>query len=515
MTERYGRARLRRSLGHFVLGKGTSAVAGLLSMLLVVRVLSVSGYAKYSTVYGLTEIVSSLANFGIVHVLMRYVPELYALHHGRSLRRFVGGASTLWACALTAILLAAWSLTEPLARLIGLHDDIAVLHACWLLVAMRCVSQFAGQLLEATLHQGITQLASSSGALLRLAGMAWLAAHPPGEQALLYVIRIETAAELLTVTIALAGVIRTMVEASSQASADPQADAQWLTGRLPGMARFAMAAYGQQLVLLPASWATHRVVGGGLLSREAMAVFGFAQSLFEYANRYLPAQLFLGLIRPIVIARYAVSRQFESAAGICRGIILVNVVLVGMALAVLAVCGSPLMGLLSGGKYAATAAGILMVALLMQLCETYRLQLEVLALTVERYHHLLIGSLAIAASVLLAAALAPAVQGYAFPLSGCVGLVVANLTIWQRLRAGGFVFHVKRMLLLRAAGACVLAAAAGALAMALGLTWWAAGALTLGLYAALAARLLGPALRAFVRDMQAGASAQPAAPTGP
>ena len=82
-------------------------------------------------------------------------------------------------------------------------------------------------------------------------------------------------------------------------------------------------------MILPYGGNTNRLVAGHMLAAPAVASYGFAQSLYEYLKRYLPAQLMVGLIRPVVVARWARERSFPAIAEISSQVVLINVLLIG------------------------------------------------------------------------------------------------------------------------------------------------------------------------------------------
>ena len=67
---------LRRSLGHFLVGKSVSALSSLLLLVLLARWLSTEDYAVYVSLQALVVIVTYLTSLGINQSLLRYIPEL-------------------------------------------------------------------------------------------------------------------------------------------------------------------------------------------------------------------------------------------------------------------------------------------------------------------------------------------------------------------------------------------------------------------------------------------------------
>lgn len=498
ISSRYSGDRVRRGLAHFLLGKGVSAVCGFLAMVLVVRALSLQGFADYTVLVALIELATALSGLGLAHMLLRYVPELYEKQYRLSLRRLVYGAVGIRTVAVVLLALVVHSWSSGVAQLIGAASGSAVVSAFLVVAVLRSTAHFLSQILESTLHQGISQTGFSLAALMRLVGMSWLVQR--GDVSLIDVIYVEAAADAACALV-LAGGLLKVLHREAGASAPTEADAHWMRGRLRAMVRFAAAGYAQHLVILPYGGSTNRLVAGNMLAASAVASFGFAQSLYEYLRRYLPAQLMVGLIRPVLVARWARERSFPAIAELSSQVVLINVLLVGAVLSVLAVSGREALFVISGGKYADQSLWILLGLCVVLLLETQRQQIEVLVQAVERYEELIPSNALVASSVLGAVLLLPALGALAFPVANACGLLVGNWWVRMRLRKYGYDYRPDwrgTMLVVLCGGAAV---AAGWLLRWAGMHWAPAGGGALLIFGALAYLLLGPSLRAFVEDL--------------
>ena len=437
MTERYGGERFKRGLLHFALGKTVSAASGLLAMLLVVRLLPIPEFADYSVLLSLVEVFTAFSALGLAHALLRYVPELYAKHYRIALQKFVFGAFTL----RTSLLLLAVSLTyiwsASIAPIIGMADFIEVFRVFLLVVIFRSTNFFLLQILESTMHQGKSQLAFSANSLFRLAGMFYLIRLD--HAGLINVIWVEVLSESLGTFIMLAGVVQ-VIWRTAQEQSSPTDDGGWFNKNLRQLVRFALSGYAQHIVGLPFGSNTNRLVGGNLFSHQVMASFGFAQSLYEYIKRYLPAQLLIGLIRPVVVARFSVKRDFAAAAATCERVILINMALIGGIFSALAVGGQETLTWVSGGKYGVDALWVLAALLLVLALETHRLILEMLVQTVEHYAILIPSNIILSMSILPAILFFPYLGAVGFPLINAGALVFSNLWVKRQLAAEGFNF---------------------------------------------------------------------------
>ena len=500
---RYSGERLKRGLIHFVLGKGVSAIAGMLAMMLVIRELSIEAFAAYSVLVALVEMLTTISGLGLVHALLRYVPELYNKHYQASLRQLILGSLGLRSGVLLLASLAAYALANQFAPLVGLGAAIAAYKAFLLVVVLRSTTHFLSQILESTLHQGTVQLGFTSATIARLVGMLYLL--KVGDVQLIDVIWVEVASDALSFVIMLYGVVGLVRDRSAENKDD---DGSWIKANLKPITKFAIAGYLQHLAITPYGGHTNRLVGGGLLNISAMAAYGFAQSLYEYIKRYMPAQLLVGLIRPVVVARYSESRDFSVAAGLCSKVLQINILIIFGMYAVLVAGGGEALLAISAGKYGAEAMLILSVLFLVLLLETQRQQLELLVQTVERYHFLIFSNILLALSILLAVICLPLLGAVAFPAANAVGLLVANYWVQRNMQLADFRFKHDWFATIRGLVLCTLSAFVGLSAKHLGLPWYLAASITGIVYAALAYVICGSMVRTFTRELTGNSRGQ-------
>jgi O-antigen/teichoic acid export membrane protein len=498
MTSRYGRERILRGLLHFVLGKGVSAIAGMFAILLVIRSLSIESFAAYSVLVALVEMLTAISGLGLAHALLRYVPELYANHYQISLRNFVYGAIGLRSVVMLLAAILAYLFSDKLAPHIGLGSVVMAFQVFLLVVVLRSTTQFLSQILESTLHQGNAQLGFASAQLIRLLGMLYLLQQ--GQVKLVDVIWVEVISDALSLIVMLIGVIR-VVRVSGEANSDAGDNGNWLRIHLKQVAKFALAGYVQHLAITPYGGHTNRLVGGGMLNTGSMASYGFAQSIYEYMKRFLPAQLLVGLIRPVVVARYSERQDFSVAASMCGQVLQINILLIVGMLALLVVVGSEALAAISAGKYGPESLIILTMLFLVLLLETQRQQLELLVQTVERYHYLIASNLLLASSVLLAVVLIPWLGAVAFPAANSLGLIVANAWVQRHMKSAGFHFTHDWFSTFRVMVLFGIAVFFGEVVKYFGLWWYFSAAITALVYTILAYVVSGGMVRGFMRDL--------------
>lgn len=492
----YAGERVKRGLWHFMLGKGVSSVAGFAAMVLVVRGLTIDEFAAYSVLVALVEVFTAVSGLGLSHVVLRYVPELFNRARLVVLSKLMRVVLVLRTSVLVVALAAAALVSDRLAGWLGLENHLAALQLFLLVVGLRTTSHFLSQVMDSTLHQGISQIAFSSAAVLRCAGMAWLI--QTGHPSLLDVIALEATCDALACVILLFGLAR-LLAVKNGAATEPTDD--WLKANTKQLSRFAMTAYLQHLATLPFGGNTNRLVGGVLFGERMMAGFGFALSLYDYVKRYLPTQLLVGVIRPVIVARYTADGNFQRVAMLCEKSFQVNLSLLLIITTPLIVAGTEILSTISAGKYGQDSAWILLALMALLALETRRVLLEVQAQTVERYDLMIRSNLLLSSSVLLGIAAYPWLGAIAFPLGNAAVLLVANRAVAGKLAALGYVQAPGWRSTARALHIFLAALAAGWLARSLGAHWLVATVVSMTVHLGLFMFLQLQGVRDYVKDL--------------
>lgn len=435
MTSRYGNARIRRGLIHFFVGKGGTALAGVFAAILIVRELSIAEFAQYSVLVALVEILTALSGLGLAHALLRYVPELYQEGYQASLRKLVFSALAIRTCILGLCIVLAYIFSEKISINIGLASAVLAFQIFLITIFFRSTVQFLSQVLESTLHQGIAQLVYFVAVMTRLLGLVYLSFQ--GDVSLIEVIVLEIISDLLSFIVVMVGV-SSVVSKNNTEGDSIEDDGSWVLLHLKKIAKFAVVGYLQHLAILPYGGHTNRLVGGNLLNVSSMANYGFAQTIYEYIKRYLPAQLLMGLIRPVIVARYCEHRNFSISAKLCEQVLQINYFFIGLLFVPLVVAGGDGLSVLSAGKYGHESLIILIGLFAVLTLETKRQQLELLVQIVEKYQFLIYSNILLASSVFAAIFFLPVWGAVAFPIANSLGLLVANQWVKFRLRKDGF-----------------------------------------------------------------------------
>ena len=468
MINRYGGERFKKGLWHFGLGKIVSAISGFFAVVIIVRLLPISEFAHYSVLTSLVEIFTAFSALGLSHALLRYVPQLYAKRYKNALKTFVLNAVFLRTGVLLLIIGMAYIWVEPFATMINMATFTQALKLYLLVVLLRTTAHFLSQVLESTLHQSIVQFSFSIAALLRLVGMLYLT-HLEGA-GLIEVIWVEIVSDLVSLIVLSVGVFN-LLRKKSLTSNPPADDQSWLKTNFRQIKHLAFTGYVQHIVGLPFGSNTNRLVGGYLFPSQTMANFGYAQLFYEYIKRYLPAQLLVGLIRPVVIARFSHGRDFAAAAKTCEGIVFVNIAIIGAILTALIVGGEQILLLISAGKYGLDALWVLIALMFVLTFETHRLILEMLVQTVERYAILIPSNIILALSIVPAIIFFPVLGAIGFPIMNAVTLLACNFLVKKNLASEGYFISSDLNSIFKLSGLTIIASSIGFLLEFNGLSW--------------------------------------------
>lgn len=511
----YSARRILAGMKHFLMGKALTSVAGVGALFLTVQNLPVAQFAAYSIMLGLTEVLLTLTSVGTGQILTRFVPEIFNLRYASALRHLIGYALALRLVLIfiTVVVLVIFPLW--LANWFNLENWLFELQLYLLVVLFRTTSNSEFQVLEAMLEQKRGQTAFAAvtvGKFIGIIVLVWL-----NKMTLVNLILVEVVNEALGAILMTWGVYKATRPRPGDVT-DLDVQRTWMKNNLRRMINFGLKGHLQGLIILPYGGMVNRLVAGNQFPAFQVALFGFAQSIFDQFQRYLPAQLFNGMIRPVMAARFSANRLFKEAETVANAVLTINLVLIGWAVTVFAAGGGDIYLWLSKGKYGADAAVLILLMCLVMALESWRHTLENLCHTVERYGFLVFSNTFLGLSLVLGVALAPAMGIVALPAANCIGLVVSNFMVIYWLRRTGYPYQSN----LEHIFACLFATSIGLLVAVLLYDliegWWWRVALASVAFLAVTALVLRPTaeeVRIFtsvIKKRRGGAAAdEPAA----
>lgn len=347
MSAFYGAARLRGSLAWFLAGRAVSAMLGLAIFALVVRVLPVQEYGLYVAIVAAIEIAFAVSTFGLDWVAARFVPEYREQAPATFLRRFCANLVALRLGTLLLLAVVAAAAPSLATATVGTVVPQATLQlALGLLVAEGTFRFVLGSIFEPLLWQGASQLALLVRNACFAFSLVMLAQTAPAS--VQQVIELEMLAATSGLIAALIMLVALLARDRSPGLANFQPPA------LHRMVGIGLHNYVGTLAAMPTAQPTLLLICNRFLTPAEVAALGFARNLAELVRRYLPSEMLLGLIRPMLVSNFVRLRSFERLNELsllvwkCSALALVPV------LCALVVAGKESLSLISADKYGST-----------------------------------------------------------------------------------------------------------------------------------------------------------------
>lgn len=449
-------ARLRGGLAWFAVGKIVAGLIGIAWLLTLVRLLSVPHYGGYVVLLALLEIVLLVSNAGVYPFAQRYITEARLPANLPALPRLVWQslAYRLVTLALAAIGLA---LAAPhLSGWIGQPLLATVLPIYGLVIVCEGAARYLELVFESMLEQGRAQFCAVLRNGARLLCALLLAAASDRDLTLVDVIHIEVATSAFGLLLAMGVAWQSLRQLRSQVvPAQERAGADFGWRRLTP---FALPLFVAQCLTQLYSPDTLKLIVSRLLGATEAAVFGFAHALSFVLQRYLPANLLIGLIRPMLVARRAHRGDDQELVLVGNLVLKINHFLLLPLAALFAVAGQDFAELASAGKYSSAGPVLCLLTLLLIPAGTH-VVLAMLATALEDRRAVLLGTLVSIPGVLLGIMFGPRWGSTAM----AAGLWLSEL-LWcgftlALLRYSGFTFRIDAGAWLKLVFAAVAAAA--------------------------------------------------------
>ncbi|KQV78453.1 hypothetical protein ASD15_21800 [Massilia sp. Root351] len=302
--------------------------------------------------YSIIEMGIVLSGFGMEWVTGIYIPQIRMHASGKALYRFVWQSVGLQALLLAGGALILFFTAPLLTGWLGLRDAEGVLRLYAGVMLIEGVSRvFRDQLLSSLLLQKAGQ-ASQLLRNLALAGYAVLAfSHEEWRNAHALAVG-ELIASSCSLLVAAWCLQRHLLQVrGAAAGAGGAAKADWSMPAWRDMLRVGRNAWLSNIANLTWSWQAVILLATRTLGPDAAAPLGFARNLAEQVRKYLPSEFLLGIVRTLLVVRYA-AEQDKGKLGVRAGLIYKANLLCLLPLLVLcAVRGAELSAFLSNGRY--------------------------------------------------------------------------------------------------------------------------------------------------------------------
>jgi O-antigen/teichoic acid export membrane protein len=419
----YTAANLKSGALHYLGGRIASAAATFAAVLLLARYTSVQTYAAFTALTGMASLAVVLAELGLERALGRFIPD-GMLHAGRrAVLRLVAAATLVrlaMALALAAAIAAGWA---TLRQVLGGAALGAFPLELVPFIAAACLFQHFSVVMQSMMMQKqltrVMMIQWSMRILLIAAALLATSSIP-----LSWALWIMTVPELCCAA-AFVLVLRRRLGGQGHADEDPH-DPDWRA-----LARVARDNYGYAVLAAPPQGFSMRLFAAALLPTEFVAAFGFFLTLVERGRQFVPVYFLYNLMEPMLVATYLQGRNFAALNARVQTLYKLNSLALLPAVAVLAVVGDAVVGLLAGGRYVGHA-WVLCVVVAQVLVGAQALLLQ-LVLNASGHSRLLVRGAAcalgaLAALLLCAWMLRPALLVFAdivFTVANCAFIVRA------------------------------------------------------------------------------------------
>ena len=462
----YSLSALRRGLASFAVGKPITGLLRLAIVLMIVQALDKRDYGTYLGLEAAIQTMLALSLVGCDWVALRYLPEYRAKSSNARVMVFALKVLALRLAVLVAVFLCIWWQAEALVDLVGLDGRAAVLRLFLFVLLFDGIAEFLRAVIfEALLWQGAAQsnmVFRNALFVFALAVSWWLVDWEQlGVQQVITVEIVATCAALVL------AVMQFLWYGSRNASTPGDAAAD-LAIPVRDMLMLGWNNYLSHLLAIGSSLQLVLLVITRMFGPETASSFGFAKTLTDQARKYLPATLLAGLIRPKLIADYAVGGDFQMLNRRAVLVYKVSMVLLAVALVILGVAGAPLLDLISGGKFGAET-GLVIAMLLTLVPFVHRTTLTTVANALTLSSALAKG----AASALVALPLVVVTLEMGFGLISAAIAVLAgellhNIVILRSIRRAGHPYQVATGFVFKLAIVCLVSASPGLLLQFLG-----------------------------------------------
>jgi O-antigen/teichoic acid export membrane protein len=481
----------------FAIGKAISAPLSFILVLMLAAVMSREEYASYVATIAVLEIGIVLGTLGVEWVMQTTLASIRVHGNASQLRHAVLLLGTLPAVPYMLIAGVLWQLAPQVASALGGVATTEVLRLYAVVLALEGPTRLLRDSLMAVL---LLQRTAQVSQILRvlvvfvIVGLEILSDSPVSAAV---VARAEIAAAAVSMGTVLVALGYFLVREWPRSRQD-ESLGRWLGWH---SVRFAGHAYGSLVMMLLIGTDVMTALVARYLGADATATFGFVVRLVETARRYLPMDLFWGVLRPAAIGRYEDNgHDVAQLMRDCNRMVEANLLVVGAGLAVAIAAGDELVAFLSRGS---VQSPLLLLAALIPILATHTVRRTVELIAYVRKRSVVFVRAALAS--LLAPPLAVLLLGVVGSAHGAAAAVlladlafISLAVLGLRFAGEKVVFHLDRWL--RQAGATLLAGVIGfavnlAVVGLLG-TWLACAAALLS-YAALVAALGGVAREDF------------------
>jgi O-antigen/teichoic acid export membrane protein len=342
-TNHYSSSKVKKGVVHFLTGKGITAVASFAVAILLIRELSIQNYAAYTALSALLLFMMLLTNLGLERVVPKYIPPL----------KIANAYSELFVFSVKLLKIRFFSLLLSIIPLgvfssfifgwlnIDIDNTLLVYFSIYLVGFG--LSMHLMRMLQALLEQKQAMFGMAVEWFSKLLGLiSILYVYEDLNLALVFILQAVTVwLGVLYLSFILFNKLRIKVEKNYGVNV---LDCRQVFN-------FGMDNYLQTLLGFHTLPSTSKLLGASFLASPALAGLGFAYAITGVFKRYLPANLLLGLVEPVIMARYTETNDFKKTVKIVGLILKLNLFIIIPASIWILFNGEGLINLISKDKY--------------------------------------------------------------------------------------------------------------------------------------------------------------------
>ncbi len=330
-----------------MIGKAVTAPLSILVPIVLASFLVEADFAMFVWLIAFGQFAHRVSYFGINWVAFHYMPVFRVAEDSAALRRFMTSITLIQAGLVGGMLFACWLLAPTVFTALDQEARLTLFQIYLGVVFAELGAGFLRNgIFEPLLKQGSAQVNLLIQHGTFLGGIIALLLTESNGLTIEPVVLVNLGATWLAYLVALGQFYWLLPKPSGV-----PAGARSTLPDASSMLRFAGDNYAHDLARMPGSPQVVVMVGAAVVSVSAFAAFGFARTLALQIQRALPAQLFIGLLRPKIVAGYAADQRFDQ---LNRRLVLISKVsncLLAPLVAIFVVHGEEILNLLSSGRY--------------------------------------------------------------------------------------------------------------------------------------------------------------------
>ena len=446
----YSIKKVKKAVFHFLSGRIVSSLIGFFTTIFIVRTLPAPAYAAYAVMLGLTIGIGTISSFALQLAAQRFIPELLSRPSNRLVKRLTQQivALRLFLLFLTTIFF--YFLIPEFSNFFSLqlwiHEFRYWFFATFVMVSYR----FICLLLETFLNQKSVKWLQIILTSLRFLGVLILILKG-SDVPLVNIIFVEGISHGICLILATIHLSKTLKKLETKNCLFEHDDKLW--GRIKDYCCF---NHLRQLTIIVSGFSADSLIVSKFLPPGVMAAYGFAKSLSEIIQRYIPSFLLQNLLQPVLMSQFSQNSDFENLTKKTKLIFKINLFMIGPLLIWIGSTGDAITSLLSKGKYP-DAGWILLLLLIMLALENYTQMLTTIFNAAEKNKAAFFSDLVNAAFLFPAIILINIWGLSGLLIARICGLIFKNFFLAYRLKKDKIYYNHDAISLCKILVSCILA----------------------------------------------------------